>query len=141
MQSQTKTNELSTAKPAELPQFPYLLVGRWLIAATLLFFGVRHLITLIQNWSFWTEQAVIDPAYSPYPWLALELCILAAGILLFLRSKWVFMPVILHILLFGKQMWPEIKGGDIPVAVYGFWTVELLVLCFCFFLWRKGRLQ
>ncbi len=87
------------------------------------------------------SEMVYGPEYSPYPWLAIELCVLAAGLLLFFRSKWVFLPVLLHAAVFSWRILSELKGVPLPPVVYVYWCCHTLLLAFCLFLLSRGRLR
>lgn len=75
------------SKNVRSAKFPFGLILRWLLSRALIIIGVLHLIRLGNSWSYWSEMVIIDSAYSPYPWLIVELCVLVTGLLLLIRSK------------------------------------------------------
>lgn len=137
MQETIETSAVKTGQTG----FPVMLVTRWAMVAVLIAIGVQRLWLLLGNWSYWTERVVIDPAYSPYPWLVVELSVLAVAALLWLRSKWVFLPIALHIGLFARQLYVGLAGQPIPWGAFEVWAGEMLVLGFCIWLLILRRLR
>jgi hypothetical protein len=127
------------------PRLPVALLFRWSLSGALILVGVWHLFLLLRSWSYWSERIVIDAAYSPYPWLIVELCVLLAGILLAIRSRWVFVPVLIHIALFARQMHVgggfSFSGASIPFEIFQVWFIEAVVLGECIRLWSKRGLR
>ena len=130
-----------TAIQSRKPTFPFSLVFRWLVSAVLVLLGLWRTFMLVRLWSYWTDRTIIDATYSPYPWLVVELSVLAAGVLLAVRSKWVFIPVILHIVIFARQLIVGLGSASLFVDIYAIWCAELITLAFCAWLWVKGRLR
>ncbi len=128
------------AQPAAVvapARLPVLMLLRWLVSALLLGFGAWRAWALVANWRFYTDSMIILPVYNPWPRLALELCMLATGALLALRSHWVFVPLLLHVALFTWRF----VGLPIPVEAVGIWALELQVFCFCAWLWLRRSLR
>lgn len=130
----------TAAGPGPQARLPVALVARWLLAALLLVLGLRRLAALAANWRVYIDRMIIDPTYSPYPWLAVELCLLATGVLLAWRSRWVFVPLLLHAVLFARQV-PASGPGRLPAEVHGIWAAELLVFGCCAWLWLRRGLK
>ncbi|MFG6488733.1 hypothetical protein ACG04R_18755 [Roseateles sp. BYS78W] len=126
------------AVPARLP---VTLLLRWLLAAVLVALGLWRSLGLISNWRYFTDSMVIDPAYNPWPWLALELFVVLTGALLAWRSRWVFVPWLLHVGLFARQIVVMSGGAGVPGTAYEVWAAELLVFGFCAWLWLRRGLR
>jgi hypothetical protein len=124
------------------PHLPLGLLFRWFLSAILVLVGAWRLFSLFSSWSYWAERTIIDAAYSPWGWLRVELCIPISGVLLALRSRWVFVPVIIHIVLFLKQMYVgRLHWSAVPYEVIEIWFFEALVLSQCIWLWLKRGLR
>jgi hypothetical protein len=121
--------------------FPFAMILRWVISGGLVVIGLWRLFLLINSWSYWSDRAIIDMAYSPYPWLLVEMCVAAAGVLLYIRSKWVFAAVLGHVLLFNGQLCMGLNGAPLPLIAYEIWACEALVLWFCASLLLAHRLR
>ena len=133
---------ISTLTSAPGPsKFPVVLVLRWLLSAALVALGLWRTSLLAMNWAFFAERVVIDPAYNPVPWLVVELCVVAVGLLLAIRSKWVFAPLLVHIGLFSRQLYVGRGNSGIPAGAYEVWAAEILVFGFCTWLWLRQRLK
>lgn len=130
-----------SARTAASATLPVVLILRWLLSAALLGLGLLRLLSLAKNWHFYTDSMIIDPAYNPWPWLAVELCVVAVGALLAWRSRWVFVPLFLHIALFARQIYFTRGGAGVPGLAYGIWALELLVFGFCAWLWLRRGLR
>jgi len=131
----------SSSEKTRAVGFPMLLIIRWAMVAALVIIGFQHLFILVSSWSYWTERMVIDPTYSPYPWLFIELSVLAVAALLWLRSKWVFVPIALHIGLFARQLYAGLAGRSIPWQALEVWAAEEIVLGFCLWLLISRKLR
>jgi hypothetical protein len=130
------------SKNVRSAKFPFGLILRWLLSGALIIIGVLHLIRLGSSWSYWSEMVIIDSAYSPYPWLIVELCVLVTGLLLLIRSKWVFISITLHIAIFARQLLVSLKSpSEISPEMMEIWFAELVTLAFCYWLLTKGRLK
>ncbi len=132
------TTQMATGASARLP---VMLLMRWLLSAALLLLGLWRVAILAMNWRFFTDSMIIDPAYSPYPWLALELLVVSTGALLAWRSRWVFVPLLLHIGLFARQIVAGRGAARVPGDAYVIWALELLVFGFCAWLWLRRSLK
>lgn len=86
-------------------KFPYPLLVRWILAAILVAVGFSSLINLALAWNYVANSSVFDPAFRPYRWLAIDSCVPVAGILLAMRSRWVYVPIFLHCGLFGRMIY------------------------------------
>jgi hypothetical protein len=141
----TPIAQVSESHHEATPRLPVALLFRWLLSAALILLGTWHLFLLLRSWSYWSERVVIDAAYSPYPWLLVEFCVLFAGVLLAIRSRWVFIPVLLHIALFARQMHVgggfSFSGASIPFEIFQVWFIEAVVLGECIRLWSKRGLR
>ena len=122
-------------------KFPFLLVSRWILSGVLVGIGAWRVFTLIMNWSYWNERIVIDAAYSPIPWLAVECCVVVVGLLLAIRSKWVFVPLLAHIALFARQLYVGLGDSPPPSMAYAIWAAELTVFAYCAWLWLERKLK
>jgi hypothetical protein len=122
-------------------KLPVVLIMRWLLSAALVGLGLLRLLNLAANWRFYTDGMIIDPAYNPWPWLVVELCVVATGALLAWRSRWVFVPLFLHIGLFARQIFITWGGVGVPGLAYEIWAMELLVFGFCAWLWLRRGLK
>jgi len=127
----------AAATAATAARLPVVLLLRWLVSALLLGFGAWRVWALVANWRFYADSAIIQPAYNPWPRLALELCMVAAGALLALRSRWVFVPLALHVVLFTWHF----AGLRLHVEAVPIWALELQVFCFCAWLWLRRALR
>jgi hypothetical protein len=119
-----------SAAPRASAGFPFLLVSRWVLVLVLVGWGVMGMIGVIGSWSVLADRAIVYPDSNPYLRLAVESCALLAGVLLFFRSKFVFVPLLGHIayvlwLTFGSGPVPEIPG-----LVYVAWTVQSGLLAY-----------
>jgi len=137
------TNQMPAAPAAssQSAKFPFTYVLRWLLAVTLVAVGLWRLSILIGSWAYWSDRTIIASAYNPYPWLVVELCVLLAGVLLAIRSRWVFIPVIVHIILFARQLMVGLGAAKIPIEAFEVWVSQIVVLSFCIFLLHNGRLR
>ena len=92
------------------------------------------------------QQGCHRQRLQPVPWLAIELCIPVAAVLLALRSKWVFVPVVLHCILVARQLYLAklFEYGlfkSPPAEILLIWGGELGVLAFCLWLSLRRRLR
>ncbi len=129
-------DEAAAATPAA---FPAAFILRWLLAVALVVHGLLRTLGLVLNWRYFADSMIIDPSYNPWPWLALELSVVATGVLLARRSVWLFAPLLLHVGLFLRQVYPELSRSSIGGYIYLNWAGELLVFGFCaWLLLRRG---
>ena len=126
--------------PARLPFALLLIPLRWLLSLALLGWGVWRLLYLKQIWQAAVNDAIINPAYSPWPWLGVELSVVAVAVLLALRSRWVFVPLLLHVVQITRQLYPY-PGESFSGLAYLFWSADLLVFGFCALLWLRRGLR
>lgn len=127
--------------PAMSTAPPFALLLRWLLAVGLVVLGLWRSLGLVSNWRFLTDSMIIDPLYNPWPLLATELCVLAAGVLLGRRSQWVFLPLLLHVALFARLTLADQSGLAVSWVSYQVWAAELLVFGFSAWLWLRRGLK
>ena len=133
--------EHSAVTPRTSTGFPFLLVSRWVLSTVLVIWGVMGMIGVISTWSVLADAAIVYPSSHPALRLAAESCALVAGVLMFLRSTFVFLPVLCHI---AYVLWLTFGFGPvrvIPAEVYVAWTVQSGLLGFCLLLAIKRRLR
>lgn len=122
-------------------RLPVVLLMRWLLAAMLIVLGLWRTLVLVSNWRFFTDSMIIDPLYNPWPFLVQELCVAATGGLLGRRSRWVFVPLLLHVALFARQTFADRSGAAITGLTYEVWAAQLLVFGFCAWLGLRRGLK
>jgi hypothetical protein len=130
-----------TSAPRQRAGFPFALLARWVLSLAIVAYGTSRLIALAEAWDYLADRAIIDLASNPYIRLAADSCIALTGVLLWRRSKFVFIPLLGHVAIF---LWFVFGFGPVPAlpgAIYLMWAGQSGVLVFCVWLLTRGRLR
>ncbi|NML44182.1 hypothetical protein HHL11_10505 [Ramlibacter sp. G-1-2-2] len=133
--------EIQPPAPKPAPEFPFAMVVRWIASTLVIAYGILRLVNLANGWSWLADRAVIDTLSNPWIRLAAESCVLLTGLLLLLRSKFVFLPLAGHIALILWFVFGFGPVGRLPAAVFIVWAVQSALLGFSLWLLLKQRLR
>lgn len=129
------------ASTAQRAGFPFALLGRWIISLLIVAYGTVRLVELASAWEWLADRAIIDISSNPYIRLAADSCIVLTGLLLWRRSKFVFIPLLGHVAIF---LWYVFGFGPVtrlPASIYLMWATQSAVAGFCAWLFVKERLR
>jgi hypothetical protein len=76
------------------------LLLRFVGYALVLYWGIS-LLWRLQYWSLYAQQATYTPALGPLNRALVDLAAVAAGVLLVRRSRWLFIPLLVHCAAFA----------------------------------------
>jgi len=122
-------------------KFPFAMVFRWLLGAGLAVYGLLRFLNVLARWTELADRTIIDHSYSPYLWLGIEASLFATGALLLARSRWIFLPLLLHVTLSACRSFGF--GHAVVIANHDYlnWSGEIAVLGFSLWLLLNRRLR
>jgi hypothetical protein len=138
---QTHVTDVRAEGASTRSSFPAALVLRWLIGVSLLLYGLYRLALVATYWQAAADRAVIDIAADPRAWLIVWLGVLCTGALMLFRSKWLFVPLLAHVVVYSRQVLMVVSWATAPAIVMFFWAAQLLVFGFAAWLFLEGRLK
>jgi hypothetical protein len=103
--------------------------------------GVFHLWHIVTNWATFSDRAVIDFRYNPYPMLVPGALSVVAGVLLAYRSKWAILAFCAHLAWTMGLLTYYLGFKNLSGDTFLFAAFEMLVIGFCINLWLRSRLR
>jgi len=103
--------------------------------------GLLRFLNVLARWTELADRTIIDHSYSPYLWLGIEASLFATGALLLARSRWIFLPLLLHVTLSACRSFGF--GHAVVIANHDYlnWSGEIAVLGFSLWLLLNRRLR
>jgi len=107
--------EVKTTRKKPSRVFIFVFALRWIVSVCLMVYSAERIRQLVLGWSFLADRTIIVPAYNPYFLLLLNISSLIVAMLLLLRSKWVFVPLVCYsatflLQVFRLELWKGLPG-------------------------------
>ena len=128
------------AVPRRLP-FPWALVLAWIVGGAITLHATFAAYSVAIGWEHLSDLAIIDPSMNPSPLVLVLAAKLATGILIVLRRRWLFVPLLLWLGGFLYLMLVRVKVPLLSGA-FALGFAELLAilgLCACLAIFRRLR--
>ena len=130
----------TAAAPSKQAGFPFQFVARFVIGGLLCAVGLISMIWLVDKWAWFNDQAILDANMAPWHFFVPYAAMMATGLLLLLRSRFVFVAFAVYCVAFE---WRTVRafGWHQPTLSVLAFGLQLAMLSFLLSLAAKRRLR